>query len=820
MRHVTTLMIITGLQLTFCLFCATTTRTTVVSAYIHSDCQRTIATPSHHDTMVPNRKSCSFGYSTCCPQGKQQLFLHHHHPTQRYMIPPSNNNNNNNNNRNKKSFSSNPKDREMEIRQQIRLLKQQGRIRPKKDDILDDDDDEDTTDDTLYANKIRQKLGPIKSKLLGLDGNTNKYEEDDDHVDDDDETFEPTFLQKRRTGQIGTLQQRDDDSDDDMQESDDEQNPPGYQRQMEGSSSSSSEVMMMISTEDDDDNANMDDDDDDDIELSNDDLIELVAQRLTEKSSAGTVTMEECSSVSSSAATSTSTKQMTTSGIGGSWDTSQTDEATQDIYQPKTGSWGAFPRPRDISKAYGGGKRVGVGYTETISSVDETRQRLQRYRVTMGIEVESEKNHATEIDDAMKIAAYAMQRGIYTSAVTALEKVTKFCSTNSKVGGKVFLELAMAYEAAGRTDEAITVYTTLSRSRTEEVSTNAKRLLYGIEAIKFMQDNVGSAAFSRKQAKMTFIDTTGLANFASNFDDVYETAYVDMDRDFYKQLTEAVVRTSREARQILLRATNPGEVGRLRIVQALRSLSRYFEEALENEIEMSRPLPEPVAIMDGKPIRPQRQQAQPNSDSNNLSSSMRQLDEYVLMSSQQMMENLAGEWRLQLIADKRGDGVKFYNSTLVWQNVDTDQMKFTSYSPQGFLTVEPTGRKRCVNAIISNEKKFRQERHPDILFIYIFSCVGTIEFKNKRRIFRRRSVEVSGTGSMITNIFGLTTKTGPVGAICSEKQIIMVDSTLLVTRGVPAYTALSKTSSRKDDEKDYFAVWRRVATGIYSQSKP
>jgi hypothetical protein len=73
---------------------------------------------------------------------------------------------------------------------------------------------------------------------------------------------------------------------------------------------------------------------------------------------------------------------------------------------------------------------------------------------------------------------------------------------------------------------------------------------------------------------------------------------------------------------------------------------------------------------------------------------------------------------------------------------------------------------------------------------------------------------------MITNIFGLTTKTGPVGAICSEKQIIMVDSTLLVTRGVPAYTALSKTSSRKDDEKDYFAVWRRAATGTYSQSKP
>ena len=57
-----------------------------------------------------------------------------------------------------------------------------------------------------------------------------------------------------------------------------------------------------------------------------------------------------------------------------------------------------------------------------------------------------------------------------------------------------------------------------------------------------------------------FIDTTGLANIASNFDDVYETAYVDLSRSFYKKLTESVVRSSQEARQIILQATGPGEV--------------------------------------------------------------------------------------------------------------------------------------------------------------------------------------------------------------------------------------------------------------------
>ena len=38
--------------------------------------------------------------------------------------------------------------------------------------------------------------------------------------------------------------------------------------------------------------------------------------------------------------------------------------ATEDTYKPKSGSWGAFPRPRDISKAYGGGRRVGAGYSK------------------------------------------------------------------------------------------------------------------------------------------------------------------------------------------------------------------------------------------------------------------------------------------------------------------------------------------------------------------------------------------------------------------------------------------------------------------------
>jgi len=94
-------------------------------------------------------------------------------------------------------------------------------------------------------------------------------------------------------------------------------------------------------------------------------------------------------------------------------------------------------------------------------------------------------------DEALKIAQLAMQRGIYMTAVTSLEKVTRFCSTNSPVGSKVFLELAMAYEASGRTQEAYQVYKTLSTCRMEEVKYQARRLLYGLEAMEFMSKLFG-----------------------------------------------------------------------------------------------------------------------------------------------------------------------------------------------------------------------------------------------------------------------------------------------------------------------------------------
>jgi hypothetical protein len=449
-----------------------------------------------------------------------------------------------------------------------------------------------------------------------------------------------------------------------------------------------------------------------------------------------------------------------TTGIGGAYLKNAT--AIEETRRPSRGSWGYFERPKDISQAFGGGRRVGAGYMkeeDKDASYERTRQRMQEYRAKMGIDVPTETEHAKEIDEAIRIAKLAMERGVYGAAVTSLEKVTPWCSSNSKVGSQVYLELAMAYEAVGKSDEAIQIYQKLTTCRMEDVKNNAKRLLYGLESFEFMKSDAQLASFNRKKIRSTFIDTTGMDKFLMNFDDVYNTAYVDTSSKEYKRLTENVVRSVREARQILLKAVDSGLVKRTKIVQALRSVSRQFDEALREEKKADEEALQPVIMIDGQPIvaKPKKEEG-------------RDSVAFSLLSPDQMVERLNGEWRLQLIADRTGDGVRFYNSTLSWQQVDTEGMEFATQGTVGFLTVSES---------------------------------GGLEFEGQKRILRRSSVESSGLfSSLLGPKAGATSSSVP-------QQIMTIDSILMVTRctDVPKW---------QDEDKDHFAVWRRVEPGTFS----
>ena len=512
-------------------------------------------------------------------------------------------------------------------------------------------------------------------------------------------------------------------------------------------------------------------------------------QEEKEKASATTISSSSTTTtiVSSPSVPGSPSNTKSTTGVGGAWTPPSTTDETksQDTYQPKVGTWGAFPRPRNISTAYGGGKRVGAGVKTDESrkqqSINDTKERLRAYREKMGIEVQSEKDYGDQIEEALALASRAMQRGSYSAGVSALEKVTQYCSTKSKLGGKVFLELAMAYEAEGQTDKAIGLYAALTKSPIEQIKMNADKLLYGLEAMNFMRNEAKLKEFSRRNAAETFIDATGFKDISKNFDKVYNTAYIDLDKgsQYYRMLSENVVRSTREARQILLKATDSGEVDRTKIVQALRSISRHFDEALtaEKEQEASKNVPVDYA---GRPITGPRRSSMSGSSSNAAARSALStaigMDGYVLSDRTQTLESLNGEWRLQLMADRKGEGVDFFNSTLVWQILDTsEKMDYATSSSQ----------------------------------------TGSLKFKGSERVLKRATATGGGGGGESGGLFSalFSGRSGMANKMTNvPQQVLSVDSALLVTRAVVSVPAA-------DNVKDYFSVWRRAEPGTYRKKK-
>ncbi|EOD35676.1 hypothetical protein EMIHUDRAFT_227468 [Emiliania huxleyi CCMP1516] len=138
-------------------------------------------------------------------------------------------------------------------------------------------------------------------------------------------------------------------------------------------------------------------------------------------------------------------------------------------YKPKVGTWGVFERPADISKAYGGGKRVGLGgYQEDeetrAKKRAETEELLRQYRRSRGMDLTLELEHADEIAAAQEEARQLMRFGDRRGAISQLEAVTEWCTSNTPLGGSTLLELAIALDADGRRDEARKLFVKLQSS--------------------------------------------------------------------------------------------------------------------------------------------------------------------------------------------------------------------------------------------------------------------------------------------------------------------------------------------------------------------
>ena len=185
--------------------------------------------------------------------------------------------------------------------------------------------------------------------------------------------------------------------------------------------------------------------------------------------------------------------KQTTSGIGGSW----APPEEREVHKPKVSTWGVFERPSDISKAYGGGKRIGVGAPPPVVNATkeaETKARLAKFREKNQADERVVDAHWDEIQVAVNASKRLVARGMSYEAVQKLKAVAPWCTAKTRRGADALLELALAHEAAGEGENARKVYAQLVLSPIADVKRRAKQLSFGFEAAETL--GVGSYAES------------------------------------------------------------------------------------------------------------------------------------------------------------------------------------------------------------------------------------------------------------------------------------------------------------------------------------
>lgn len=129
-------------------------------------------------------------------------------------------------------------------------------------------------------------------------------------------------------------------------------------------------------------------------------------------------------------------------------------------------TWGIYPRPENISEAYGGGRTIDPN--EPLENEELRKQRdkeveeaMRQYRIKMGLEVdpEIEKQFNAIYSEAMKY----FKKGYLSEAYEKFDEASKLVNFKTKFGGNAIYQKAICLDSIGKNNEAKVLYKKLSR---------------------------------------------------------------------------------------------------------------------------------------------------------------------------------------------------------------------------------------------------------------------------------------------------------------------------------------------------------------------
>ncbi|CAN6347051.1 unnamed protein product [Urochloa humidicola] len=136
-------------------------------------------------------------------------------------------------------------------------------------------------------------------------------------------------------------------------------------------------------------------------------------------------------------------------------------EEDEDVYRPAVRSWGMFPRPQNISKAYGGGRNIKLG--GEIQSAEEKAAKDKRTKEL--------------------IAAYRNRQNMVIDPKTKAECI------ETELHGRAALQWSICLDSLCRSKEAMSMYSKLKNHPNSEISKKANMFVFSFQAMDFMKVN-------------------------------------------------------------------------------------------------------------------------------------------------------------------------------------------------------------------------------------------------------------------------------------------------------------------------------------------
>lgn len=186
------------------------------------------------------------------------------------------------------------------------------------------------------------------------------------------------------------------------------------------------------------------------------------------------------------------------------------EDENAELYEPRVTSWGMYPRPQNISKAYGGGRNIRQG-GETQSAEEKaakdkrTKELIAAYRNRQSTIVDAKtKAVCTE---ALKEGDELMTAGRLKQALPYYEKVMQAVDFKTELHGMAALQWSICLDSLCRSKEAMTMYSKLKYHPNVEIRKKANMFMFSFQAMDFMK--VNSSPLPRNTGYETYFDKFG-----------------------------------------------------------------------------------------------------------------------------------------------------------------------------------------------------------------------------------------------------------------------------------------------------------------------